>query len=90
MGCSGTLIYLHPNPFENKGTYKCSLFAVYSRGPGVQCVLQFGFRADRYTGVIALQDALTMKNILHSMAVKTHYISSTDGKGQTQTLFCFS
>ena len=59
---------------------------IYRRGPGVSCVLQFGFRADRYNGVVALQDALIMKNMLHSMAVKTHYISSTDGKGQTQTL----
>ena len=64
--------------------FVCCLF--YRRGPGVSCVLQFGFRADRYNGVVALQDALTMKNMLHSMAVETHYISSTDGKGQTQTL----
>ena len=57
------------------------LLFIYRRGPGVSCVLQFSFRADRYDGVIALQDALTMKNMLHTMAVKTEYISSSDGKG---------
>ena len=51
------------------------------------CVLQFGFRADRYNGVIVLQDALTMRNMLHSMAVKTHYISSTDGKRPNKNSF---
>lgn len=80
-------IYLYPIHLKTRELKNavCLLF-IYRRGPGVSCVLQFGFRADRYNGVVALQDALTMKNMLHFMTVKTHYLSSTDGKGQRQTV----
>ena len=54
-------------------------FSVYDRALVVQCVLQFGFVAARYNGIIALQDALTVKKMLHSMEVKAEYISSSDG-----------
>lgn len=46
----------------------------------VQCVLQFVFSDEGYTGVIALQDALNKRQMLYSMPVKTHYMSSYDGK----------
>lgn len=46
----------------------------------VQCVLQFVFRDEGYTGVIELQDALNKRQMLYSMPVKTHYMSSYDGK----------
>ena len=46
----------------------------------MQCVLQFIFRDEGYTGVIELQDALNKRQMLYSMPVKTHYMSSYDGK----------
>ena len=46
----------------------------------VQCVLQFNFRAARYSGIIALQEALIVKKMLHTMEAKAEYISSGDGK----------
>ena len=55
-------------------------FLFICRGTGVQCVLQFRFSDERYTGVVALQDALLRKELLHSMPVKTRYFTSSDGK----------
>ena len=50
----------------------------------MQCVLQFAFSDERYTGVIELQDALNKRQMLHPMPVKTHYMSSYDGKKITK------
>ena len=45
----------------------------------VQCSLQFEFMAERYAGIVELQDALMRKGMLYSMPLKTQFLSSNHG-----------
>ena len=70
---------------EEKEERRCvyhsfSLYVTIYRGSGVLCVIRFGFVADRYAGVIRLQDALLKEKLLYRMPVQARYLTTSDGK----------
>ena len=65
---------------EQESSHKIKVSLSVSFRAVVQCVLQFNFMAAQYNGIIALQDALTVKKMLHKMEAKAEYINSAAGK----------
>lgn len=47
---------------------------------GSRCRLDLRFSSAGYNGIVQLQDALLTRKMLHDMPVKTHFITSSDGK----------
>ncbi|XP_022795633.1 uncharacterized protein LOC111334203 [Stylophora pistillata] len=71
-------IYDEDSALDSLDVKWCGAAESSGKGAVVQCVLQFNFRAARYSGIIALQEALIVKKMLHTMEAKAEYISSGD------------
>lgn len=74
------LSQIHRAIEEQESSHKIKVSLSVSFRAVVQCVLQFNFMAAQYNGIIALQDALTVKKMLHKMEAKAEYINSAAGK----------